>query len=172
MKDDDDCLKNRIALYDSKPKVRPKEMKHINECNTDTREAHRRSAYRSWEAQSPGCYSTTSSSSSSSRLCPSTAGCSPPSILPLSSVAFLIHVVPSFSVMSSCHLLLGRPLDLFPLLGCHCAAFGPPIVLHSCYMTGPFPLLFQCVFYDINYLGAPRRTFELKVNVQRAACGE
>ena len=33
-----------------------------------------------------------------------------------------------------------------------CAAFGPPIVLHSCYMTGPFPLLFQCVFYDINYL--------------------
>ena len=32
---------------------------------------------------------------------------------------FLIQVVPSFSVMSSCHLLLGRPLDLFPLLGCH-----------------------------------------------------
>ena len=28
-------------------------------------------------------------------------------------------MVPSFSVMSSCHLLLGRPLDLFPLLGCH-----------------------------------------------------
>ena len=25
----------------------------------------------------------------------------------------------SYSVMSSCHLLLGRPLDLFPLLGCH-----------------------------------------------------
>ena len=40
--------------------------------------------------------------------------------LPSSSVvAFLIQVVPSFSVMSSCHLLLGRPLDLFPLLGCH-----------------------------------------------------
>ena len=35
------------------------------------------------------------------------------------SAAFLIQVVPSFSVMSSCHLLLGRPLDLFPLLGCH-----------------------------------------------------
>ena len=33
-----------------------------------------------------------------------------------------------------------------------CAAFSPPIVLHPCYMTGPFPLLFQCVFYDINYL--------------------
>ena len=35
------------------------------------------------------------------------------------SVAFLIQVVPSFSVMSSRHLLLGRPLDVFPLLGCH-----------------------------------------------------
>ena len=35
------------------------------------------------------------------------------------SVAFQIQVVPSFSVMSSCHLLLGRPLGLFPLLGCH-----------------------------------------------------
>ena len=74
------------------------------------------------------CFSHTSVSfwsisSSSSRLCPSTAGCSPPSMsskfhLRLS-VAFLIQVVPSFSVMSSCHLLLGRPLDLFPLLGCH-----------------------------------------------------
>ena len=37
----------------------------------------------------------------------------------LLSVAFLFQVVPSFLVMSSCHLLLGRPLDLFPLLGCH-----------------------------------------------------
>ena len=36
--------------------------------------------------------------------------------LPLFFVAFLIQVVPSFLVMSSCHLLLGRPLDLFPLL--------------------------------------------------------
>ena len=58
----------------------------------------------------------------SSRLCPSTAGCSPPSmssIFVCLLIAFLIQVVPSFSVMSSCHLLLGRPLDLFPLLGCH-----------------------------------------------------
>ena len=31
--------------------------------------------------------------------------------LPLSSVAFLFQVVPSFLVMSSCHLLRGRPLD-------------------------------------------------------------
>ena len=70
--------------------------------------------------------------------------------LPLLSVAFLVQVVPS-SVISSCHLLL----DLFPLLGCHSAAFGPLIVLRSCFMTGPFPLLFQCVFYDINYLCFP-----------------
>ena len=34
-------------------------------------------------------------------------------------VAFLFQMVPSFLVMLSCHLLLGRPLDLFPLLGCH-----------------------------------------------------
>ena len=39
--------------------------------------------------------------------------------LPLSSIAFLLQVAPSFSVMSSRHLLLGRPLDIFPLPGCH-----------------------------------------------------
>ena len=27
--------------------------------------------------------------------------------------------IPSFLAVSSCHLLLGRPVDLFPLLGCH-----------------------------------------------------
>ena len=32
------------------------------------------------------------------------------------------------------------------------AAFGPPIVLHSCYMPSPSPLLFQCVFYNVNNL--------------------
>ena len=31
-----------------------------------------------------------------------------------------------------------------------CASLCPPIVL--CYMTGPFPLLCQCVFYDIDDL--------------------
>ena len=31
-----------------------------------------------------------------------------------------------------------------------CAAFGQPIVLHSCYMFGPSPLLFQCVFYNVS----------------------
>ena len=40
--------------------------------------------------------------------------------LPLSSVCcFPFQVVPYFLVMSSCHLVHGRPLDLFPLLGCH-----------------------------------------------------
>ena len=39
--------------------------------------------------------------------------------LPLSSIAFLFQVVPSFLAMFSYHLLLGHPLDLFPLLGCH-----------------------------------------------------
>ena len=40
--------------------------------------------------------------------------------LPLSSVCcFLFQVVLTFPVMSSCQLVLGRPLDLFPLLGCH-----------------------------------------------------
>ena len=37
----------------------------------------------------------------------------------LLSVAFLFQVVPSFLVVSSCHLLLGHPIDLFLLLGCH-----------------------------------------------------
>ena len=36
----------------------------------------------------------------------------------LLSIAFLFLVVPSFFAMSSCHLLLGHPLDFFPLLGC------------------------------------------------------
>ena len=53
-------------------------------------------------------------------------------------------VLPSFAWLSSWSL----PSPWLPL----CAPFGPPIVLHSCYMTGPFPLLFPCVFYDINYL--------------------
>ena len=73
--------------------------------------------------------------------------------LPLSSVfcspnsggSLLLYyvVLPSSAWLSSWSL----PYPWLPL----CAAFGPPIVLHFYYMTGPFPLLFQCVFYDINY---------------------
>ena len=33
-----------------------------------------------------------------------------------------------------------------------CATFGPAIFLHSCYTSGPSSLLFQCVFYNVNYL--------------------
>ena len=56
------------------------------------------------------------------RFCPSTAQCN---LLTNEfhcclSDAVLPQVVPSFFAMSSCHLLLSRPLDLFPLLGCHC----------------------------------------------------
>ena len=58
-------------------------------------------------------------------------------------------------VLPSC---AGHPLDLFSLLDCHsvqrlvhllsfilaiCAAFSPSIVLHSCYVSGPFSYLFQ-----------------------------
>ena len=84
----------------------------------------------------------------SPRLCPSTAGRSPPSV---SSIVPCL-LLSSFLAMSSCHLLFGRPLDLFPLLGCHSEAFGSPIVLHSCYVSGPSPHLFQCVFYNVKYL--------------------
>ena len=58
--------------------------------------------------------------SRSPRLCPSTAEFSPSSVFHcLLSVAFLFQVIPSFLVKSSCHLLLGRLLDLFPFIGCH-----------------------------------------------------
>ena len=71
------------------------------------------------------------------RLCPSTAGCSPPSVpsivlcllhfcsrwfprvsVPGCFLVVLFQVVPSFLAMLFCHLLLGHPLDLFPLLCC------------------------------------------------------
>ena len=82
-------------------------------------------------------------------LCPSTAGCSPPSMpsivlslllscftfhlcfvhplqdvalhqcLPLSSLCCFPVPGGSLLAMSSCHLPLGSPLDLFALLGCH-----------------------------------------------------
>ena len=147
----------------------------------------------------------------SPRLCPSTAGCIPPSMssiaicllfscftfhlgfvhplqdvalhqcLPISSVftcftfhlgfvhllqdvalhqcpplpsvcCFLFQVGPSFLVMLSCHLLHGRPLDLFPLLGCRSVQRVVYLLSFICYMSGPSPLLFQCVFYNVIYL--------------------
>ena len=59
--------------------------------------------------------------------------------------SLLCYVVLPSSAWSSSWSL---PSPWLPL----CAAFGPPIVLNSCYLTGLFPLLFQCVFYDISHL--------------------
>ena len=68
------------------------------------------------------------------------------------SVAFLFQVVPSFFALSFCHFLLGRPLDLFPLLGCHSVQrlvyllsftlAKCPVHLHFCFN----------VFFNVNYL--------------------
>ena len=83
----------------------------------------------------------------SSVCCFPVPGGSPPPLPPPPLTPFL--------VMSSCHLLLGRPVGLFPLPSPWlqlCAAFGSPTVLHSCYMFGPSPLLFQCVFYNVSYI--------------------
>ena len=69
------------------------------------------------------------------------------------SVAFLFEVVASFPVMSSCRLLLGCPLDPFPLLGCHsvqCLVHLLSFIL-AIIMSGPSPLLFLCVFYNASY---------------------
>ena len=87
----------------------------------------------------------------SPRLCPSTAGCSPPSMSSIVlSVAFLFQVVPSFLVMSSFHLLLGRPLvsslslvvTLCSVWSTYCPSFllRCPAHLHFClrvYTTTP-----------------------------------
>ena len=76
--------------------------------------------------------------------------------LPLSSVAFLFPVVPSFFAVLSCHLLLGRPLDLFPLLCCHCVQRLVhllsfilaicPAHFHVCFSGGLSILVFPCFF--------------------------
>ena len=82
------------------------------------------------------------------------AGCSPPSCLPLSSVCcfpnpggslLLCYVILPSSAWSSSRPL---PSPWLPL----CASLCPPIVLYSCYMTCPIPLLFQSVFCDIDDL--------------------
>ena len=85
------------------------------------------------------------------RRCPSTAGDSP---LSMPSVVFCLllspfQMVPSFLVMSSCHLLLGRPLDLFSLLGCHSVQHLVHLLI-LLYMSSPFPLFFQCAFCNDN----------------------
>ena len=83
----------------------------------------------------------------SSRLCPFTTGCSPPSMSSIV-VCLLLYGSRWFPPSLLCRLTIfclvvfwSLPSPWLPLF----AAFGPPIVLHSCYMTGPSPLLFQCV---------------------------
>ena len=73
--------------------------------------------------------------------------------LPLSA-AFLFQVVPSFLAMSACHLLLGRLLDLFPLLECHSLQHLVHLLsfILAIIMSGWSPLLLQCVVYNVNYL--------------------
>ena len=75
----------------------------------------------------------------------------PHQCLPLSSVAFLFQVFPSFLAMSFRHLPLGRPLDLSPLLDCysvqrlvHLSSFIfaiCPARLHFCSITFVFFLI-------------------------------
>ena len=57
----------------------------------------------------------------------------------LSGSLLLCYVVLPSSTWSSPSSL---PSPWLPL----CAAFSPSTVLHSCFMSGPFPFLFQCVF--------------------------
>ena len=70
--------------------------------------------------------------------------------LPLSSVCcFPVpggSPLPCYVILPSCawSFSWSLPSPWLPL----CAAFGPLIVLHSCYMSGPSLLLFQCVFYN------------------------
>ena len=77
----------------------------------------------------------------SPRLCPSTAGCGPPS---MSSFAFCL--LPSCSRWFSASLLCCLVsfyvvillISSLSMVDTVCsAAFGPPIVLHSCYMLRP-----------------------------------
>ena len=84
--------------------------------------------------------------------CPSTTGCSAPS-MPSIVLCLLLSCFrwfsPSFA-MSSYHFLLGCPSSLI-LVATVCIVC-PPIVLHSYYTSGPSPLLFQCVFCNVDYL--------------------
>ena len=61
--------------------------------------------------------------------------------VPGGSLLFCYVVLPSSAWSTSWFL----PSPWLPL----CAAFGPPVVLHSCYVSSPYKLLFKCLFYDI-----------------------
>ena len=63
---------------------------------------------------------------------------------PVPGSSLLYYVVLPSSIWSTPRSL---PSPWLPL----CAAYSPAVV-HSCYISGPFPFLFQCVFYNVNYL--------------------
>ena len=107
-------------------------------------------------AHSPLCgilSTTLSTFHLSPRLCPPTAGCSPP---PMPPIVLCCFPVPGGSLLP-CYIVLpsstwSSPWFLPSLWSPLCAAFAPPIVLHSCYMSGPSPLSFQCVFFNVRFL--------------------
>ena len=81
------------------------------------------------------------------------AECRPPSV---SSIVLCCFPVPGASLLP-CYVILPYsarssswpiPSPWLPL----CVAFGPPIVLYFCDMSSTSPLLFQCVFYNVNIL--------------------
>ena len=76
----------------------------------------------------------------------------------MSSIVLCCFPVPGGSLLP-CYVVLSSsawsspwslPSPWLPL----CSVFGATIVLHSCYMSGPSPLLFQCVFYNVSYLSS------------------
>ena len=88
----------------------------------------------------------------SPRLCPSAAGFSLPSMPSIVFCMMLFCSSSSSLAMSSCHLLLGRPLDLFPLLCCH--SVQRLVHLVSFFLAicpAHFHFCFN-VFYNVNYL--------------------
>ena len=70
-----------------------------------------------------------------SRLCPSTAGSSPPPVLQLSlSFAILVYTAPCCPTMSSLQWRFSLPTDLTP-----CASNSPSTIFHSGDVSSPFP---------------------------------
>ena len=77
-----------------------------------------------------------------SRLCPSTAGSSPPPVFHFSlSFAILVHTTPCCLTMSSLQPRFGLPTDLTPSV-CHSVLL---IVFHSGDVSSPFPFRIGCV---------------------------
>ena len=118
----------------------------------------------------------------SPRLCPSTAGCSPPSMpsivlcLLLSCFTFHLGFVHPLQDVALHQCLPLSSVCCFPVPGCAgstgmfifylviplisslylvatlCSIWSIPPIVHSCYTSGPSSLLFHCAFYNVNYL--------------------